>query len=96
VLTKPQIKASFTVRHRSQNAMKLAGYGVAQIVVRRLAERQTHVRISVRHPRGALYRAEAIRVSIIVKQILSMLWIQIRVGNADPEPGAWKLTKIKE
>ncbi len=64
--------------------MKLAGYGVAQIVVRRLAVRQAHVRISVWHPRGALYSAEAIRVSIIVKQILSMLWIQIRVGNADP------------
>jgi hypothetical protein len=83
MLNKLQIKASFTVRHRSQNAMKLAGYGVAQIAVR-----QAHVRFSVWHPRGALYRAEAIRVSIIVKQILSMLWIQIRVGNADPEPGA--------
>ncbi len=77
VLTKPQIKSSFTVRYSSQNAMKLAGYGVAQIVERRLAVRQAHVRISVRQP--------------------SVVDLDLLVGNADPdpEPGAWKLTKIK-
>jgi hypothetical protein len=23
-----------------------------------------------------------------------MSWIRIHIGNADPDPGAWKLTKI--
>jgi hypothetical protein len=25
---------------------------------------------------------------------IRLLWIRIRTGNADPDPGAWKLTKL--